>query len=127
MGRQCDYVVPIENVLTDSDNICVITKPEFVDGPSGDLYEYQYGNWSKIRRLEKKSEQDIRKICWEIGMGIAHLHRVGVVHRNIKLESIKLGVDGVARLDRYVYFYPKPARFLSKILLKPLKQIYVIS
>ena len=126
MARSCPFIVPIEEIFTDTDNIAAVTVPEVV---CADMYDYLYtpgtqagqsgatwkalrsgsaaagrgkGGGSKAAPAGRKTEADLRLIFFQVGTALAHLHAHDVLHRNVKPESIKFGADGVVRLDRFM-------------------------
>jgi len=61
---------------------------EYVDG----------GNLLEIIRQTKLDEKQIDSIFTQVLAGLAELHRNSIVHRDVKLENILVGKDGVVRL-----------------------------
>ncbi len=51
-----------------------------------------------IIRLQFIPETLCRKIAYQICKAIQHLNTKGIAHRNIKLENVILGHDGVVKL-----------------------------
>ena len=71
-------------------NPCVYMVLDFV--PGGDLYAYTKKN--------KLDERTILAIGKQLASGIEHLHRKGVIHRDIKLENVLIEsiVDGIPQV-----------------------------
>ena len=49
---------------------------------------------SQITRRMYFSERDLWDFCWQLCMGILHLHSKGVIHRDIKCMNILMANDG---------------------------------
>eukprot|EP01097_Dermamoeba_algensis_P005649 TRINITY_DN3584_c0_g2_i2.p1 TRINITY_DN3584_c0_g2~~TRINITY_DN3584_c0_g2_i2.p1 ORF type:complete len:388 (-),score=77.81 TRINITY_DN3584_c0_g2_i2:781-1944(-) len=64
------------------------------------VYEY-LPNGDLLHWLAKKktiTELEAKKIFWSVANAVQHLHSLGVVHRDIKLENICVGRDGETKL-----------------------------
>jgi serine/threonine protein kinase len=64
------------------------------------VYEY-LPNGDLLHWLAKKktiTEAEAKRIFWSVASAVNHLHSLGVVHRDIKLENICVGKDGETKL-----------------------------
>lgn len=60
--------------------------------PGGDLFK------AMQQDLDIQTHKGIKKILYEVGLAVEHLHQQGVIHRDIKPENIFLDQDKVAKL-----------------------------
>lgn len=80
------HVVQVYDVLRiDTDDLGIVQ--EFIDGK--DLFD---------KDLAPKTEIDYLKLIWQISAGIADIHDLGVIHRDIKPNNMKVDPEGVVKI-----------------------------
>jgi serine/threonine protein kinase len=62
---------------------------EYVDGP--DL-------WARVERDGPLSEAEVTRLVIQVAQGLHHVHKHGVIHRDVKPQNILLTADGQAKL-----------------------------
>lgn len=67
----------------------------------------QYCGQPLINFIEKKelSSQDLKKIAYQILMGLKKLHQHNIVHRNLSSENILVQDNGNIKLFNYGLYY----------------------
>jgi Protein kinase domain len=80
-------IVNLIDYMEDGYYIYMIT--ELVDGP--DLFDY-------IKRVEV-NERALKDIMSDLCSGLAYCHELGIVHRDIKLENIMIGLTQIPSAD----------------------------
>lgn len=88
LGTQNPFILNMRYAFQNRDRLFLVT--EFCGG--GDLYDFVR---NRSRPLE---ESKARYIAAEILLGIEHIHRMGAVYRDLKLENILLDEEGHIRL-----------------------------
>lgn len=83
-------IAQLKDVLMDADNIYVII--ELCDG--GDLNE-------AVQSTYGLDEDVAKQYFFEIMGAISYIHRLGIAHRDIKLENILVTSDGCAKLTDF--------------------------
>lgn len=79
------HVVQVFDVIQMGHDLGIVQ--EFIEG--GDLFHPSLAPTSKI---------DFYKVLWQIASGISDIHGVGVIHRDIKLNNIKIDSEGVVKI-----------------------------
>ena len=59
--------------------------------PGGDLLNY-------VRKRRKLTEKNAKYLFKQIMQGIAYMHTIGIVHRDIKLDNILLDSSGQVKI-----------------------------
>ncbi|KAJ3024477.1 UNVERIFIED_CONTAM: Protein kinase [Siphonaria sp. JEL0065] len=68
------------------------------------LLEYmEGGRLTDIIENNKMSEPQIAAVCQEIVKGLIHLHKRGIIHRDIKSDNVLVGRDGSIKLTDFGY------------------------
>ncbi|KAI9327985.1 p21 activated kinase [Obelidium mucronatum] len=68
------------------------------------LLEYmEGGRLTDIIENNKLTEPQIATICQEIVKGLIHLHKRGIIHRDIKSDNVLVGRDGSIKLTDFGY------------------------
>ncbi|KAJ2713138.1 serine/threonine protein kinase [Coemansia spiralis] len=80
-------IVQVHGVFRESDRLYLVL--DLAAG--GELFD-------EIVRRECLSEDDSRRVLLQLLLAIRHLHRMGIVHRDIKLENILLADKATLRL-----------------------------
>ena len=62
--------------------------------PGGDLLNY-------VRKRRKLSEKNAKYLFKQIMQGIAYMHTIGIVHRDIKLDNILLDGNGNVKIGDF--------------------------
>ena len=83
----CPYILELEEIFEDQKYYYIATK--FL--PGGDLYYYL----SKMPKLQLE-EAHARVIIRQIAIGIQALHRINIVHRDIKPDNILVSNTGIS-------------------------------
>lgn len=83
-------VCRLYEVYEDSDSVWMVL--ELIDGGEGDLHA-----WLQRRRKVVTSEQ-AAEILAQVWRAVQHIHRAGVVHRDLKLEHFIFATNGVLKL-----------------------------
>eukprot|EP01097_Dermamoeba_algensis_P006164 TRINITY_DN3879_c0_g1_i1.p1 TRINITY_DN3879_c0_g1~~TRINITY_DN3879_c0_g1_i1.p1 ORF type:complete len:324 (-),score=73.08 TRINITY_DN3879_c0_g1_i1:178-1149(-) len=81
-------VVECYEVLEDEENVFMVQ--EYL--PHGDLLAYMSTQRNGL------DEADVKNIFRGITYGVAHLHSIGLVHRDLKLENVALDFNGNPKL-----------------------------
>jgi serine/threonine protein kinase len=80
------HVVQVYDVVTpDAETLGIVQ--EFVAG--NDLFNEAF---------PRKSKENYLKTIWQIAAGIADIHEVGVIHRDIKPNNMKLDREGIIKI-----------------------------
>lgn len=79
------HVVQVFDICLDSTSVGIVQ--EFVDGE--DLFSCD---------LAPKSTSDFLGVVWQIASGIADIHGVGLIHRDIKPNNMKLDQEGILKI-----------------------------
>lgn len=80
------HVVQVYDVLRTENNDLSIVQ-EFVDGK--DLFD---------KSLAPTTEAEYLKLVWQISSGISDIHRLNVIHRDIKPNNMKMDPEGVVKI-----------------------------
>lgn len=80
------HVVQVYDVVTPDDSTLGIVQ-EFIDGE--DLFDEEF---------PRESKENYLKTIWQIASGIADIHEVGVIHRDIKPNNMKLDHEGIIKI-----------------------------
>ena len=54
-----------------------------------------------LRRRGRLSEEESRVYVVQLAEALAHCHKRGVVHRNLKLQNVLLGSKGIVKLTSF--------------------------
>ncbi|XP_065903954.1 cAMP-dependent protein kinase catalytic subunit 1-like [Dysidea avara] len=81
------FAMKILNKTKDSCNLYLIL--EYV--PGGELFAY-------LQKFKQFSEKDARFYASQIVLALEYLHSQGIIHRDLKLENILVGLDGYLKL-----------------------------
>lgn len=79
------HVVQVFDVIQMGHDLGIVQ--EFIEG--ADLFD---------RALAPSSTVDLYKVLWQIASGISDIHGVGVIHRDIKLNNMKIDSEGVVKI-----------------------------
>lgn len=79
------HVVQVFDICLDSTSVGIVQ--EFVDGK--DLFSSD---------LAPKSTHDFLLVLWQIASGIADIHGVGLIHRDIKPNNMKIDQEGILKI-----------------------------
>jgi serine/threonine-protein kinase len=79
------HVVQVFDVINSGSELGIVE--EFIDG--FDLWETDFPRKSLLNYL---------KTLWQIASGLADIHEVGIVHRDIKPNNMKLDAEGVVKI-----------------------------
>ena len=63
-------------------------------------------NWEMfaVLRKEGRLSAEVTAHCSaQVAAGLAHMHRMQVVHRNVKPETVLLGADGLLKLSSFIF------------------------
>ncbi len=84
-------------------NIAVIYSFEVVEGLRLIALEYVAGGslGDRIRGGGRIAPEEALTYCLQIARGLAHAHRKGVIHRDIKADNILLTEDGVCKVTDF--------------------------
>jgi len=52
------------------------------------------GSLREWTKRENPSEEAIKKVCFDVLSGIAHLHKNGIIHCDLKCENVMIREDG---------------------------------
>jgi serine/threonine protein kinase len=80
---------PHVNVMQAHDCIC------YDDGHTAILMDRMQGSLSKVKHLDRTSKDILRQLL----NGLAHIHRRGYIHRDIKPDNVLYKLD---RSNRYI-------------------------
>lgn len=86
MKIRSKHVVQLYDIIRDKDNQIGLIQ-EFVDG----------SNIEDFDSLQA-SENDYLKIIWQIASGLSDIHEAGLIHRDIKLNNMKINAEGVLKI-----------------------------
>lgn len=100
MIRHHPYILDLRYAFQNAKRLFLVT--EFCAG--GDLFEFMN------RRVAPLDEQSARFLAAQILLALGHLHSLGIVYRDLKLENILVDEDGHARLADFG---------LTKVLRQP--------
>lgn len=59
------------------------------------------GNLGAFLVRDEDNKRCLWRLLYQAGLGLEYLHHKGIVHGNLKLNNILVGVDGVAKLSDY--------------------------
>ncbi len=79
------HVVQVYDVLNLNKDLAIVQ--EFIEGK--DLFD---------ETLAPKDKNQYLKLLWQIASGIADIHDVGVIHRDIKPNNMKVDPEGVVKI-----------------------------
>lgn len=79
------HVVQVFDVIQMDHDLGIVQ--EFIEG--ADLFDPS---------LAPKNIAELYKTLWQISSGISDIHRVGVIHRDIKLNNMKIDFEGVVKI-----------------------------
>lgn len=88
MIRHHPYILDLHYAFQNAKRLFLVT--EFC--PGGDLFEYMN------RRVSPLDENTARFISAQVLLALSHLHDLGIVYRDLKLENILIDDDGHIRL-----------------------------
>ncbi|KXJ25800.1 ribosomal protein S6 kinase alpha-5 [Exaiptasia diaphana] len=88
--RRCPFLVTLHWAFQTEAKLHLIM--DYVNG--GELFTHLY-------QREKFSEDEVRLYIGEIVIALEHLHRLGIIYRDIKLENILLDSEGHAVLTDF--------------------------
>ncbi|GAB0494738.1 hypothetical protein MMPV_006034 [Pyropia vietnamensis] len=100
----CDhpFILKMRHAFQTSKRLYIVT--EFAKG--GDLFDFLK------KRGKPFTEQIVVRMAGEMLLALQHIHKLGVVYRDLKLENVLLDIDGHVRIADFG---------LSKMLGKPRK------
>lgn len=79
------HVVQVFDVIHMGDDLGIVQ--EFIEG--ADLFDLE---------MTPSSTIELYKVLWQIASGITDIHSVGVIHRDIKLNNMKIDSEGVVKI-----------------------------
>lgn len=85
LKMRSSHVVQVYDVLNLNGDLAIVQ--EFIDGQ--DLFD---------NALTPKSKNEYLKLLWQIASGIADIHDLGVIHRDIKPNNMKVDPEGVVKI-----------------------------
>lgn len=85
LKMRSNHVVQVYDVLNLNKDLAIVQ--EFIEGQ--DLFDVS---------LAPKDKSEYLKLLWQIASGIADIHDVGVIHRDIKPNNMKIDPEGVVKI-----------------------------
>jgi serine/threonine-protein kinase len=85
LKMRSNHVVQVYDVLNLNKDLAIVQ--EFIEGQ--DLFDAS---------LAPKDKSEYMKLLWQIASGIADIHDVGVIHRDIKPNNMKIDPEGVVKI-----------------------------
>lgn len=85
LKMRSSHVVQVYDVLNFKKDLAIVL--EFIEGQ--DLFDTS---------LAPKNKSEYLKLLWQIASGIADIHEVGVIHRDIKPNNMKIDPEGVVKI-----------------------------
>lgn len=95
--QMSEFKTELKNLLKMSHHKNVVTVIDFFEQPQPALVTHFIDGMTLMDYLEKKGKlsiEDGKKICLGIAEGLAHLHKHGIVHRDLKSPNILCRDDG---------------------------------
>lgn len=85
LKMRSNHVVQVYDVLNLNNDLAIVQ--EFIEGQ--DLFDDD---------LAPNNENEYLKLLWQIASGIANIHDLGVIHRDIKPGNMKIDPEGVVKI-----------------------------
>jgi len=112
MAAKCEYIVNLRGVTKDENDSAVYYYMDFGKDYFAQIsegYERALRAWKKDLRSKQRGRQYIKqnKSPWEtarckdfvkLAKGMEFMHKLGVTHRDFKLENIVMGLDGDVKI-----------------------------
>ncbi|MDP2825419.1 MAG: serine/threonine-protein kinase [Sulfuritalea sp.] len=85
LKMRSNHVVQVYDVLDLNNDLAIVQ--EFIEGQ--DLFDED---------LAPKNKNEYLRLLWQIASGIADIHDLGVIHRDIKPNNMKIDPEGVVKI-----------------------------
>jgi len=86
--RGCNNVVPLREVIESDEELCMIL-------------ELQERVLKKKRDMTPFAINEAKRCIQGLMLGVKFMHNKGIVHRDLKVENILIGYDGVVRISDF--------------------------
>lgn len=84
------------------------------DNSIGIVEEYIEGDDLSISKIPQTSYENYLKTLWQIASGIADIHEVGVIHRDIKPNNMKFDQEGIIKIFDFGLSRAEGAKAVTK-------------
>lgn len=85
LKMRSNHVVQVYDILSLNNDLAIVQ--EFIEGK--DLFD---------KALAPRNKNEYLKLLWQIASGIADIHKLGVIHRDIKPNNMKVDPEGVVKI-----------------------------